>query len=98
SSSGGYTENVENVFTNSDPQPWLKGVADPYDSVSPYHRWGPYTFSTSGLDRKLGSYVHGRFRGLDVLERGVSPRIVRARVRGSSGNVRVTGPQLRNRL
>ncbi len=26
STSGGHTENVENVFTNSDPKPWLKGV------------------------------------------------------------------------
>jgi stage II sporulation protein D len=98
STSGGYTENVENVFTSSAPQPWLKGVEDPYDGASPYHRWGPYTWSTSTLDRKLGSYVKGRFRGLRVLERGVSPRIVRAKVRGSRGDVRVTGPQLRNRL
>jgi stage II sporulation protein D len=98
SSSGGYTENVENVFANSDPKPWLKGVDDPYDDASPYHRWGPYTWSTSALGNKLGSYVTGRFRGLKVLERGVSPRIVRALVRGSRGDRRVTGPQLRVRL
>ena len=23
------------------PKPWLKGVKDPYDDPSPYHRWGP---------------------------------------------------------
>lgn len=98
SSSGGYTENVENVFGGSEPKPWLKGVEDPYDDVSPYHRWGPYTWSTSAIDRKLGSYVRGRFRGFKILERGVSPRIVRALVRGSRGDRRVTGPQLRGRL
>ena len=43
STSGGHTENVENVFTGGSPKPWLKGVKDPYDDSSPYHRWGPYT-------------------------------------------------------
>jgi stage II sporulation protein D len=98
STSGGYTENVENVFTRSGPKPWLKGVADPYDDLSPYHRWGPYTFSTRNLDAKLGGYVRGRLRRLKVLQRGVSPRIVRAKVQGSRGSVVVTGAQLRARL
>src|SRR6202040_1933831 len=30
-SSGGMTENVENAFFGA-PQPWLKGVADPYET------------------------------------------------------------------
>jgi stage II sporulation protein D len=98
STSGGHTENVENVFTHSDPRPWLQGVDDPYDDASPYHRWGPYTWSTRLLDAKLGSYTKGRFRGIDVLSRGVSPRIVRARVFGSRGSAIVTGSQLRTRL
>jgi stage II sporulation protein D len=98
STSGGYTENVENVFTKSAPKPWLKGVRDPYDDASPYHRWGPYSWSTRTLDAKLGSFVKGRFRGFKVIERGVSPRVVRARIRGSRGSVVVTGPALRTRL
>src|SRR5207248_3314958 len=32
SSSGGYTENAENVFGGS-PDPWLRGVPDPYDGA-----------------------------------------------------------------
>jgi stage II sporulation protein D len=98
STSGGHTENVENVFTHSDPRPWLQGVDDPYDDASPYHRWGPFSFSTRGLDAKLGDYSKGRFRKLQVLARGVSPRIVRARVIGSRGSAIVTGSQLRARL
>jgi stage II sporulation protein D len=98
STSGGYTENVENVFSGSDPKPWLQGVPDPYDDASPYHRWGPYTFSTRTLQARLGSYVRGRFRGIKVIKRGVSPRVVRAQVKGSRGNVTVTGPQVRTRL
>jgi stage II sporulation protein D len=98
STSGGYTENVENVFSGSGPKPWLQGVPDPYDNASPYHRWGPYTFSTRTLQARLGSYVRGRFRGIKVIKRGVSPRVVRAQVKGSRGNVTVTGPQVRTRL
>jgi stage II sporulation protein D len=98
STSGGYTENVENVFSGSGPKPWLQGVPDPYDDASPYHRWGPYTFSTRKLQARLGSYVRGRFRGIKVIKRGVSPRVVRAQVKGSRGKVSVTGPQVRTRL
>jgi stage II sporulation protein D len=98
STSGGYTENVENVFFNSGPKPWLKGVRDPYDGASPYHRWGAFTWSRSALSAKLGSLVRGRFRGIDVVQRGASPRIVRAYVIGSRGRRSATGPQLRTRL
>jgi stage II sporulation protein D len=98
STSGGFTENVENVFTDSDPRPWLKGVEDPYDDASPYHRWGPYTLSSRSLRAKLGSYLKGSFRGIEVVKRGVSPRVVRAQVKGSRGTVTVSGAQLRGRL
>ena len=96
STSGGHTENIENAFVGSQPRPWLKGVRDPYDDPSPYHRW-KLSFSRASLGAKLGSWVKGRFRGIKVLKRGVSPRVVRARVRGSRGSTTVTGPQIRAR-
>src|SRR5271154_1574946 len=37
-SSGGMTENVENSFIGAAPEPWLVGVADPYDS-GPAYAW-----------------------------------------------------------
>ena len=98
STSGGYTEDNENVFTGAGALPWLRGVEDPYDDSSPYHRWGPYSYSNKGFAAKLGSWVRGRFKSLDVLQRGASPRVVRAEVRGSAGNTVVTGPQLRARM
>jgi stage II sporulation protein D len=98
STSGGYTEDVENAFEGSAAQPWLRGVDDPYDNSSPYHRWGPYSYSERGFADKLGDWVKGRFESLDVLQRGVSPRIVWAEVRGTRGNTDVTGAQLRSRL
>jgi stage II sporulation protein D len=96
STSGGRTEDVENSFIGSPPKPWLKSVSDPYDSVSPLHRWGPYRYSMSAAAAKLGSYVKGTFRGIDVTKRGESPRVVYADVVGSRGRARVTGPQLRS--
>ena len=98
STSGGYTEDVENVFSGAPSEPWLRGVEDPYDNSSPYHRWGPFSYSTRGFAAKLGGWVSGRFKGVKVLKRGVSPRIVQAEVQGSHGNVVVTGAQLRARL
>jgi stage II sporulation protein D len=98
STSGGHTEDIENVFTGSSPEPWLQGVEDPYDNSSPYHRWGPYSYSPRAFAARLGHWVRGRFESLDILQRGVSPRIVRAEVRGSRGSEVVTGPQLRTRL
>ena len=95
STSGGHTENVEYSFVGSLSKPWLVGVPDPHDTHSPYHRWTA-TFSATSLDRALSA--PGRFRRLKVLERGVSPRVVRARVVGTAGSRTVTGPQVRAAL
>src|SRR3954452_22782858 len=39
STSGGRTEDVENSFAGTSPEPWLKSGGDPYDSAPPRHRW-----------------------------------------------------------
>src|SRR4051794_13000316 len=39
STSGGHTEDVQNVFYGAKPEPYLTGVSDPYDNISPKHRW-----------------------------------------------------------
>jgi stage II sporulation protein D len=98
STSGGYTEDVENIFTGAAPEPWLRGVEDPYDNSSPYHRWGPFTYPARAFGAKFGSWVRGRFKGLKILKRGVSPRVVQAQVQSTGGNVNVTGPALQARL
>jgi len=95
STSGGHTENVEFSFVGSLSKPWLVGVPDPYDIQSPYHRWTA-TFSAGSLDSALGS--PGSFRSVTVLKRGVSPRVVRAHVQGSSGSRVLTGRQIRAAL
>jgi stage II sporulation protein D len=96
STSGGETEAVENSFVGSQPKPWLKAVEDPFDSVSPKHRWGPFRFTATQVQHKLHRYLLGRFKRIKVVERGVSPRVVRAQVVGTGGVMDVTGPQLRS--
>jgi stage II sporulation protein D len=95
STSGGETEDIENSFVGSAPKPWLKAVGDPFDNLSPKHRWGPYKYTATQAGAKLGRLVKGHFKKIKVLQRGVSPRIVRAQVVGTKGVVNVTGPQLR---
>jgi SpoIID/LytB domain protein len=98
STSGGKTENVENSFIGALPRPWLHGVNDPFDSVSPRHRWGPYRMTLAQAGAKLGGLVKGHFRSIKVLERGFSPRVVRAQVVGTGGRTSVTGATLRQRF
>jgi stage II sporulation protein D len=94
-SSGGYTENVENVWLGSSPEPWLKGVPDPYDGVggNPDHQWSD-DLSMASATAKLGALVKGQLIGITVTKRGVSPRVVSAQVVGTGGRTNVTGPQL----
>ncbi len=87
STSGGYTENNENIFTGSEPLPYIRGVPDPWDKASPYHHWR-VSYSARGLGNALGV---GRLRSVRVIKRGVSPRIVLAKFRGSNGGVRLDG-------
>jgi stage II sporulation protein D len=98
STSGGRTEDVENSSLGNEPRPWLKSVEDPYDDLSPRHRWGPIRMTLTRAGRKLRGLVRGRFRGIDVVARGSSPRVVTADVVGSRGRTRVTGATLRARL
>src|SRR4029077_3629217 len=77
-SSGGRTENVENAWPGSAPEPWLRGVLDPYDA-GPTHNW-KLTISFATAAERLGALVHGTFEGIEVLRRGFSPRVVSAYV------------------
>ncbi|HUN79860.1 MAG TPA: SpoIID/LytB domain-containing protein [Solirubrobacteraceae bacterium] len=95
-SSGGATESVQNGFPGAAPEPWLVGVPDPYDQ-GPLHSWS-LSMSFASAGRRLRGLYRGRFRGIEVLRRGYSPRIVAARVLGSRGDDEVTGPELEERL
>ncbi len=57
SSSGGRTADGTEVL--SAPQPYLVSVPDPYDTLSPWHRWGPVAFTAAKVRKalKLGAPV-----------------------------------------
>jgi stage II sporulation protein D len=97
STSGGRTENAEFGFVGSSPSPYLKSVNDPYDKLSPQHRWR-VRLSNSQMEARLSGLFAGNLRRLDVTKRGRSPRIVRVRVVGSNGSTKITGPALQARL
>ncbi|MEX2210310.1 MAG: SpoIID/LytB domain-containing protein [Gaiellaceae bacterium] len=52
STSGGRTADITEVW-GSQPVPYLVSVPDPYDSASPYHRWGPVAVPSAKLKRVL---------------------------------------------
>jgi stage II sporulation protein D len=97
STSGGETENSEFGFGGGSSLPYLKSVNDPYDDISPVHKWR-VTYSNSQMESRLKALFQGTLKRIQILETGRSPRIVRAKVVGSSGSTTVTGDTLRNRL
>lgn len=97
STSGGRTEDNENIFGGR-PAPWLRSVTDPYDSISPYHRWKTLNYTRTSAAAKLRGLVKGSFQTIDVVRRGSSPRVLAADIVGSRGTTRVTGVTLRQRF
>jgi SpoIID/LytB domain protein len=95
STSGGRTAAVTDVWPNSKPVPYLVSVDDPYDSLSPYHDWGPVVLSATRLDRVLKT--PGRL--LDVrTTASPSARITTVAGVGSLGQVTLRGSDLRRAL
>jgi stage II sporulation protein D len=94
SSSGGQTESR---FLGGPEVPYIRSVDDPYDYYSPLHRW-TLRFTRAQMNERLAGHLKGRLRRIKVLERGDTPRIVRARLVGTRGNTVVSGDTLRATL
>jgi stage II sporulation protein D len=92
STSGGFTESNEFIFGGK-PIPYLRGVEDPFDDTSPYHRW-VRKLKPRSMQAALSGEVRGKLRKVVVLKRGDSPRIFRARLVGSAGSTKVSGQTL----
>jgi stage II sporulation protein D len=93
SSDGGYTESVQNGWGGTG-EPYLVGVPDPFDAIAPSHIWKtPPKFTGAQLGSLLGT--GGTVKSVDVLKRGVSPRVMLARVTLTSGSsVELTGSDI----
>ncbi|MGK7879478.1 MAG: SpoIID/LytB domain-containing protein [Crocosphaera sp.] len=92
SSSGGHTENVEDVW--SSPLPYLRGVVD-YDQLAPVFQWNK-TFSAREMGRLIGGV--GSVRSL--IPQKITPhgRIITMKIVGSGGSRNITDDELRRAL
>ncbi len=94
-SSGGMTESIQDGFPGAEAEPWLTGVTDSYEGEAA--RWKiEIPFATAA--KRLRGLYRGRFHGVEVVKRGVSPRILTARVLGTAAASIVSGPALAGRL
>jgi stage II sporulation protein D len=93
STSGGRTASAEDVW--GEPVPYLTSVADPYDSISPHHDWGPLVFTGAKLAKVLK--MKGRVIDLQP-ELNSSGRIKVLNVVGTKSTLVVPGADLRRRL
>ncbi len=94
-SSGGETENIQDSFLGASAEPWLRAVPDPYETAATHWK---LSIGFTTVAKQLSGLLKGSFRGIEVLERGGSPRIVAAEVLGSRGDTPVSGPELAARL
>jgi stage II sporulation protein D len=95
SSSGGRTASAPEVFPSADAVPYLVSVNDPYDTISPHHRWGPFVVSASRLRRMLG--VRGALSDVR-LQLGPSGRVETITGVGTAGETSMKGWDFRRAL
>jgi len=106
SSSGGFTENSENVWGAQ--LPYLRGVVD-FDQNTPQYKWEKQ-FSVSELEDLLtrAGYKIGKLTAIELsplskppvnsADRGISGRVKEVGLIGTTGNVYLTGNKLRSIL
>ena len=98
STSGGYTENSENVWGGK--KPWLRAVPDPYENKPEKKPWViGYTKEqirnlVSGYASAKGVYL-GRIEELKVLKRSESGRALSLLVKGSGGKLILKKQEIR---
>jgi stage II sporulation protein D len=94
STSGGRTAAINDVWKSA-PVPYLVSVADPYDSLSPYHDWGPLAFTPAKLKKVLK--VPGRLLDVQTTVNN-SQRVDSVRAIGEEGERVLTGAEVRTAL
>jgi stage II sporulation protein D len=92
SSSGGHTENVEDVW--SSPRPYLRGVQD-FDQGTPVYEWEASV--TAAQLQQLAPNI-GTVTGIQPIETTPNGRIARLRITGDAGSKEIEGNQFRQAL
>jgi SpoIID/LytB domain protein len=97
SSSGGFTEDNENVWGGT-PVSYLRGVCDPgdYTAANPNATWD-VTMTAGAITQDLGLGI-GVVTGFANARRGISGRIMSVKVKGQDGDASVSGTTLRSAL
>jgi stage II sporulation protein D len=95
SSSGGKTANVQDVWPKADAEPYLVSVPDPYDTLSPYHDWGPIRFKAAALAKRL--HVPGSVKDFHA-NVSSSGRVRTVTFVGTRGEKTVDGSAIRTAL
>src|SRR5207249_675990 len=87
STSGGQTEAVSDAIPGMPQLPYLVSVPDPYDSISPHHRWGPIRVSP----RRLAVQLHVPGARRLALALNASGRVAYVEVSWRGGRRRIPG-------
>jgi len=95
STSGGRTAAAADVWGK--PFPYLVPVDDPYDTLSPYHQWGPLLFTGGKLAKALGPLAPKSIRDL-TLAIDSSGRVASATLVGKVASTEVSGADMRRLL
>jgi len=102
SSSGGYTENNECIWSGS-PTPYLRGVPSPGEEISPHFSWYK-TFPKSEVIKKLNSILIKKQTPLikdlpfvlSIVETGVSPRVRKVSLKIDEQEIILSGSEFVN--
>ena len=98
SSTGGWTQSAVDAF-GAPGRPYLVSIRDPYDTISPYHDWGPVPVTA----KTLGSAVGAVGRVVDAtVKRNQSRRVktltITSQSRGSQLTAAVGGASIASAL
>lgn len=94
STSGGMTENSENVWVK--PLPYLKGVVSTGEEISSKHTW-MHIYSIDDFSERIGKAGKkdiGQVYAWGNVKRGISPRVTRCEFSGTDGKVQLSGSKV----
>jgi stage II sporulation protein D len=95
STSGGRTANAADIWLGGSAPPYLVAVADPYDTISPYHDWGPVPYTGAVLAKSFS--VPGGVKDATTTL-NASGRVLTLSLLGGTGQVDVPAGTVRTKL
>ncbi len=96
STSGGRTAAIDEVW-GVPAVPYLRPVSDPYDYLSPLHRW-TVRFNQRSLEHRLRKLARGRFERVRVTSRTPVGRVKTVEIVGTRGTSEADGDTFRAAL